>query len=947
MGERLDLYRERRDRARAEATAANIRQDNITRRGNQVLGPQNPFNQPSRDNYQSYPYDYYSGADAKIFFGDIWVDDIVTIQFNVSQSKTPIYGYASQLYDAVAKGQVIVQGNLTISFKETGYLNIIQYLLEQQRRNSGSNIKRVLQKRQLEAKYGAAEFIPGLTTTADTSNSENGVVFSANGTPSLIRQNQTIEDVLKGKLSESFSAGLGLSKKQRDFEDFAEILEDTIWGDANGRPFESKLNKKLRRPDEFDYNSIGGINVGRAPYNGVLNILLTFGDINDFRAEHTLVSINDVHFQSQGMVVAPDGTPIAEQYNFFARDINNELGGSKTYKINPIKLETGIDDLTISTLNQIDALNDQLVKERIPQYVTITSRAALPRDGVWKPLTPGKDGYFVIYMDQRTQTGGLEQQYKDSQDEITRLGSRDKPFKTRIATNIAGRRQSDAVTERNAAAAAIQADRQMAFNGYEPLIDQIIKYVEREFNEFDGSLIDVRNAQYIVDVNFSSSPQSSFGNQGEDNPTGVSTETITMVLDQSIPNSRTYKVIAPTRTDFGAANVFTREDLFGEIKPFEEFQEDLGAMEERLQEQHQRLQEQRGEYQDELERIAGERAGTLQRRQDREAAQIAKYEEILAGEQGPLTPDERRKYEEALAGRRTEYQRLDVQIEELTNDTYSDADVALLRRRNQGEFEAARDEYDRLAPEAEYYENEANRVSETADEVNNLVEDEAQRQLDDYVQNSLPAAQQNAQQQYNARLEEASTTRQQQDAEAERRQEESDRLILAQYNQQVATELGLGLADDDVYIAESVDELKAAAPVINNIYSQFGYNPIITSGNDSLAHGVNSLHYQNSAWDIRTGDITGWVANTPEGTTRDIADAVQAQLGEKYTVILESDHIHLEYDPIRPNTTGRSLTLGIDVNEPEPYDPPTPAQAPPAPRGAGTNLEQWNEIINK
>ena len=34
-----------------------------------------------RYKYSTYKYDFYCGAQAKVFFGDIWVDDIVTIQY--------------------------------------------------------------------------------------------------------------------------------------------------------------------------------------------------------------------------------------------------------------------------------------------------------------------------------------------------------------------------------------------------------------------------------------------------------------------------------------------------------------------------------------------------------------------------------------------------------------------------------------------------------------------------------------------------------------------------------------------------------------------------------------------------------------------------------------------------------------------------------------------------
>lgn len=65
------------------------------------------------------------------------------------------------------------------------------------------------------------------------------------------------------------------------------------------------------------------------------------------------------------------------------------------------------------------------------------------------------------------------------------------------------------------------------------------------------------------------------------------------------------------------------------------------------------------------------------------------------------------------------------------------------------------------------------------------------------------------------------------------------------------------------------------------------YIMTITSGNDSI-HMKNSLHYENKAIDIRSKDM-----KYPVGTTLYIRKA----LGKNYDVILERDHIHIEYQP--------------------------------------------------
>jgi len=70
-------------------------------------------------------FDYYSGSQISVWFGNIYVDDIASIQWQRQQNKKPIYGYASQEFDAVANGTVIIQGNFTINFRQSGYLSMV------------------------------------------------------------------------------------------------------------------------------------------------------------------------------------------------------------------------------------------------------------------------------------------------------------------------------------------------------------------------------------------------------------------------------------------------------------------------------------------------------------------------------------------------------------------------------------------------------------------------------------------------------------------------------------------------------------------------------------------------------------------------------------------------------------------------------------------------------
>lgn len=444
---------------------------------NRDYGAKNPFVSPSRDNYQTYPYDYFTGTDCKIFFGDIWVDDIVTIQYNVSQNKAPLYGYASQTYDAIAKGQVLVQGTLTIAFKEVGYLNTIQYTLEGQRDRTATALANQMKDYYDGSVKGTVRYVPQL-------DGNTSVTVSANGTPQIIRQEQTIEDILSSKhgavasgvWKDVYGATDGGSK---DFEDFVEALEDTIWGDSNGKPYE--LRNVLRRADEFDYKPNGGILIGSDnDYSQCLNILLTFGDINDFRAEHTMVALNDVHFTNSSLIVTPDGNPVGETYQFFARDINRSIEQSNsTIRIgkNKFNFKTNAE---VSKLEDINSIETKL--NGSPQIVHVAALSHLSQFG-WTPTSE------LIGQDV------------------------------------------------------------LAINKSQPYIDQLTKLVETIFNNSSSISDKLSSSQWLVEV--------------------YSNEVVTainMVLEQTIPNTRTYKVIAPARDNYLASNVLSRDDIWKTAK---------------------------------------------------------------------------------------------------------------------------------------------------------------------------------------------------------------------------------------------------------------------------------------------------------------------------------------------------------------------------------------------
>lgn len=81
-------------------------------------------------------------------------------------------------------------------------------------------------------------------------------------------------------------------------------------------------------------------------------------------------------------------------------------------------------------------------------------------------------------------------------------------------------------------------------------------------------------------------------------------------------------------------------------------------------------------------------------------------------------------------------------------------------------------------------------------------------------------------------------------------------------------------------------EVRRVLPDIDGYYTDhFGVEAVITSTcND--AHAANSLHYADLAIDIRL----------PPHDRAKTRDGLQQLLGDDFDVVLESTHIHIEYD---------------------------------------------------
>lgn len=82
--------------------------------------------------------------------------------------------------------------------------------------------------------------------------------------------------------------------------------------------------------------------------------------------------------------------------------------------------------------------------------------------------------------------------------------------------------------------------------------------------------------------------------------------------------------------------------------------------------------------------------------------------------------------------------------------------------------------------------------------------------------------------------------------------------------------------------------VQAAAP----LWAEYGVALVITSANDSR-HSGTSLHYAGAGLDFRSRTLT-------RDQAKHVTDELRRCLGRDFDVVLESDHVHVEYQPRRP-----------------------------------------------
>lgn len=234
--------------------------------------------------FQYFPEEYFSGSDITVYFGDVWNDEVMSIEFALQESVKPIYGYNSFTWDRAIRGNRIVQGSFTIAFKEAGYLYRIAEHIGMLKGRAKPFLAYQMMERESK-EFSSPQWLAGAKETIDNL---------------LERQSGDIEG-------------------EGSFADY----ESLVWGSEfvndpkdSGTYFYESENQEWLKLEGFDIF----IHYGPLPEAFHSGTNITDGWKTNIPS--TVKAIRNIQINGVQKMINADGTPIAERYTFIARDLD-------------------------------------------------------------------------------------------------------------------------------------------------------------------------------------------------------------------------------------------------------------------------------------------------------------------------------------------------------------------------------------------------------------------------------------------------------------------------------------------------------------------------------------------------------------------------------------------------------------------------------------------------
>lgn len=237
-----------------------------------------------------YETDYYAGNQIMIFLGDLWLEDVTMIQFQLHQNKRPFYGYKSQQWNTVATGTQLVEGVFSINYTHTNYLNMaIAYYLSKNGPSAGAQVN---------------------------SSTGNISVTDVQNYIQQLRNNPTmIQNLSPSPSGNPVIGSTATDFANLNFTDKANMLESYLWGASDSK---SPMADQVISPDNLPGFDIV-ISFGNYPQDR------PGGAPDEVTSSHTTSIINDVRITGRSIQSYVTGEPQQEVYTFIARGVDHPL----------------------------------------------------------------------------------------------------------------------------------------------------------------------------------------------------------------------------------------------------------------------------------------------------------------------------------------------------------------------------------------------------------------------------------------------------------------------------------------------------------------------------------------------------------------------------------------------------------------------------------------------
>jgi len=232
---------------------------------------------------------YWSGLDLNIFFNDVLIDDIVNIQYQITENVMPLMSWGDYTVRTMAHGFRIIQGSFSVNFKRSLYMkSVLEYL------------------------------------AGETSGRKGTSPLTPSALKADIALPKTLEQML-GMINNGGDNGPNLDV----LDEIARANQTNFWGSAISKSPTSQF-KYVPNAPMFYGGSYG------------FSIIFRFGDIDNGKDERitygrngpsaspyetgTIFSLTGVNINGVGTAVDDSGRPVMEVYSFLAKDKIDEVG---------------------------------------------------------------------------------------------------------------------------------------------------------------------------------------------------------------------------------------------------------------------------------------------------------------------------------------------------------------------------------------------------------------------------------------------------------------------------------------------------------------------------------------------------------------------------------------------------------------------------------------------